>query len=381
VPRHPGDKKSEGGDIVNVDVTVIKDGWHGDTSRMFYVGTPSIQASGCRITMRRCGAASRGRPGALGDIGAPIQRFAESHGFSVVREFCGHGIGAQFHEEPQVLHLRKAGHRLKLSRGMIFTIEPMINAGAAHSQPRRRLDDRHRRPLALGAVGAHGARARDGYEVLTVSPARRPACWHWAELVPPGALPPWNPPHRATRIDAQSTARNCRDALDAPRVAARLSCAPDTPSCCASRPGWWTACFAACGAISAARGWRSSRSADTVAAQLFPHSDVDVLILLPAAWMPRAPRSSSGCRLLWDIGWTRGHSVRTHRRMRDRDGGDITIARACSSIGSRRLARAPAFSPRIAADDRRARLSTSEDARAAAAHLDYHDTAYNSSRT
>ena len=122
------------GDIVNIDVTVIKDGFHGDTSRMFYVGTPTIQAKRlCEVTYAAMWRGIREvKPGAnLGDIGATIQRYAEGHGFSVVREFCGHGIGRQFHEEPQVLHYGKAGTGMKLQPGMIFTIEPMINAGRA----------------------------------------------------------------------------------------------------------------------------------------------------------------------------------------------------------------------------------------------------------
>src|SRR5450432_2636587 len=128
----PGEKKLKGGDIVNIDVTVIKDGFHGDTSRMFHVGAPTIQAK--RLVEVTYEAMWRGiraiQPGAhLGDIGATIQRFAEGHGFSIVREFCGHGIGRQFHEEPQVLHYGRAGTGLKLIPGMIFTIEPMINAG------------------------------------------------------------------------------------------------------------------------------------------------------------------------------------------------------------------------------------------------------------
>ncbi len=132
----PGDKKLKAGDIVNIDVTVIKDGWHGDSSRMFYVGPPSIQAK--RLVETTYEAMWRGiravQPGAqLGDIGHTIQQFAESHHFSVVREFCGHGIGRQFHEEPQVVHYGRPGTGLLLQPGMIFTIEPMINAGrAAH---------------------------------------------------------------------------------------------------------------------------------------------------------------------------------------------------------------------------------------------------------
>ena len=131
----PGDKALKKGDIVNLDITVIKDGWHGDTSRMFLVGGEgTIQARRlCAVTFE-CLWLGIGqvRPGAhLGDIGHAIQRHAEANGFSVVREFCGHGIGRQFHEEPQVLHYGKPGTGAELRPGMIFTIEPMINAGKA----------------------------------------------------------------------------------------------------------------------------------------------------------------------------------------------------------------------------------------------------------
>ena len=130
----PGDKALKKGDIVNLDITVIKDGWHGDTSRMFIVGDASILAKRlCAVTYECLWLGiAQVRPGAhLGDIGQAIQRHAESNGFSVVREFCGHGIGSQFHEEPQVLHYGKAGSGAELRPGMIFTIEPMINAGKA----------------------------------------------------------------------------------------------------------------------------------------------------------------------------------------------------------------------------------------------------------
>ncbi len=128
----PGERKLKPGDIVNVDVTVINDGYHGDTSRMFYVGAPSIQAKRlCEVTYEAMWKGIRAvRAGAhLGDIGSVIQKHAESHGYSIVREFCGHGIGRNFHEEPQVLHYGRAGTGLKLLPGMIFTIEPMVNAG------------------------------------------------------------------------------------------------------------------------------------------------------------------------------------------------------------------------------------------------------------
>ena len=128
----PNDKLLKKGDVLNIDVTVIKDSWHGDTSRMFIVGEASIAAR--RLSSITFEAMWRGiamvRPGVrLGDIGWAIQKFTEAQGFSVVREFCGHGIGQVFHEEPQVLHYGKPGTLEELKPGMTFTIEPMINAG------------------------------------------------------------------------------------------------------------------------------------------------------------------------------------------------------------------------------------------------------------
>ncbi len=128
----PGDKVLKNGDTVNIDITVIKDGYHGDTSRMFHVGEVSIQAKRLsEITYQAMWIGiNKVRPEAtLGDIGHAIQTFAENAGYSIVREFCGHGIGTKFHTEPQVLHYGKAGTGVKLRTGMIFTIEPMINAG------------------------------------------------------------------------------------------------------------------------------------------------------------------------------------------------------------------------------------------------------------
>ena len=128
----PSDKALKNGDILNIDITVIKDGYHGDTSRMFYVGEVTNQAKRlCEITYQAMWIGiSKVKPGAtLGDIGYAIQTFAEKSGYSVVREFCGHGIGKVFHEEPQVLHYGKPGAGLVLKAGMMFTIEPMINAG------------------------------------------------------------------------------------------------------------------------------------------------------------------------------------------------------------------------------------------------------------
>jgi methionyl aminopeptidase len=133
----PNDRPLKKGDIVNLDITTIKDGWHGDTSRMFVAGgaaAGSILANRLIRITHECLWLGIGavRPGAfLGDIGAAIQRHAETNGFSVVREFCGHGIGKKFHEEPQVLHYGRRGDGIRLETGMIFTIEPMINAGKA----------------------------------------------------------------------------------------------------------------------------------------------------------------------------------------------------------------------------------------------------------
>src|SRR5512146_2369456 len=151
----------------------LKDGDHGDTSRMFFIGKPSIQAR--RLVEITYEAMWRGiravRPGAhLGDIGATIQKFAEGHGFSIVREFCGHGIGTQFHEEPQVLHYGRPGTGLKLLPGMTFTIEPMINAGRAAI---RALADGWTIVTvdhSLSAQWEHTVLVTaDGHEVLTVS--------------------------------------------------------------------------------------------------------------------------------------------------------------------------------------------------------------------
>jgi methionyl aminopeptidase len=128
----PNDRPLRDGDIVNIDITVIKDGYHGDTSKMFLVGEPGIRARRLAEVSYECMCMGirMVRPGVrLGDIGAAIQHHAESHNFSVVREYCGHGIGRQFHEEPQVLHYGTAGTGLPLEPGMTFTIEPMINAG------------------------------------------------------------------------------------------------------------------------------------------------------------------------------------------------------------------------------------------------------------
>lgn len=128
----PSAKKLKNGDIVNIDVTVLKDGYHGDTSKMFTIGKPSIIAERLIKITQEClyKGIAEVKPGAyLGDIGAVIQEHAEKNRFTVVREYCGHGIGKIFHEPPNVLHYGKRGTGEQLKAGMIFTIEPMINAG------------------------------------------------------------------------------------------------------------------------------------------------------------------------------------------------------------------------------------------------------------
>jgi methionyl aminopeptidase len=131
----PSDRELREGDIVNIDVTVNKDGWHGDTSKMFYVGEPTTK--GRKVSEVAHEALVRGieqvRPGAtLGDIGHAVQTYAESQRCSVVREYCGHGIGRGFHEDPQVMHYGRPGEGMTLEKGMVFTIEPMINFGKRH---------------------------------------------------------------------------------------------------------------------------------------------------------------------------------------------------------------------------------------------------------
>ncbi len=167
----PADKKLKDGDIINIDITVIKDGYHGDTSKMFLVGKPAIRAERlCKLTQEAMYLGmDQVKPGAkLGDIGHVIESFANKHKLSVVREYCGHGIGKIFHEEPQVLHYGRPGTGLTLQEGMCFTIEPMLNLGKRHS---KLLPDGWTvvtKDRSLSAQWEHTiAVTADGYEVLT----------------------------------------------------------------------------------------------------------------------------------------------------------------------------------------------------------------------
>lgn len=169
----PNDKALKNGDIINIDVTVIKDGYHGDTSKMFYVGKTPPHAERLGQITQECMymGIKMVKPGVkLGDIGHAIQQHAEGNHYSVVREYCGHGIGSEFHEEPQVLHYGKAGTGETLTAGMCLTIEPMVNAGKRHTKLSKKdgwtvetLDKR------LSAQWEHTILVTEtGYEVLTL---------------------------------------------------------------------------------------------------------------------------------------------------------------------------------------------------------------------
>ena len=168
----PSDKKLKNGDIINVDITVIKDGYHGDTSMMFLVGKAKIMAERlCRVSQECLYVGiEMVKPGIhLGDIGYAIAKHAEKENFSVVREYCGHGIGLNFHEDPQVLHYGKPGTREVLEEGMTFTIEPMINAGKRQIKV---LPDKWTvvtKDRSLSAQWEHTILVTsDGYEILTL---------------------------------------------------------------------------------------------------------------------------------------------------------------------------------------------------------------------
>jgi methionyl aminopeptidase len=175
----PNDRVLKTGDLLNIDVAIIKDAYHGDTSRMYYVGKPSIQAQRltetCHAAMWR--AIDLVRPGAhLGDIGHAIQSHTEAAGYTVVREYCGHGIGRVYHEDPQVLHYGEAGGGMELQAGMVFTIEPMINAGKRYT---RVLPDGWTvvtKDHSLSAQWEHMVLVTPtGHEVLTLGAAERSA--------------------------------------------------------------------------------------------------------------------------------------------------------------------------------------------------------------
>jgi methionyl aminopeptidase len=170
----PSDRPLKDGDIVNVDVTPILDGWHGDTSRMFLVGDVGIKARRLVDVTYECLmiGLEQARPGNhLGDIGAAIQRHAESHRYSVVRDFCGHGLGQAFHDAPEVVHAAKAGTGPELMPGMFFTVEPMINIGKPASKILEDGWTAVTRDRSLSAQFEHSIGiTEEGCEIFTVSP-------------------------------------------------------------------------------------------------------------------------------------------------------------------------------------------------------------------
>jgi len=175
----PGDRKLMDGDILNIDITVILDGWHGDTSRMFLVGE-HVGVKARRLVEVTYDAMMRGigvvRPGAtLGDIGEAIQSFAEDNRFSVVRDFCGHGVGRVFHDAPSILHYGQAGEGIVLREGMFFTVEPMINAGRYEVKVRPDGRTAVTKDRSLSAQFEHTIGVTgDGHEIFTLSPKG----WH-----------------------------------------------------------------------------------------------------------------------------------------------------------------------------------------------------------
>ena len=161
------------GDIINIDVTVIKDGYHGDTSRMFLVGNTAIQSKRlCEVTRQSMIEGIKAvKPGATtGDIGAAIQEYAEANKYSVVREYCGHGIGKNFHEAPQILHYGKKGTGEKIKAGMIFTVDPMINLGKYETKTLNDGWTAVTKDKSLSAQFEHTVGVtKEGYEIFTLS--------------------------------------------------------------------------------------------------------------------------------------------------------------------------------------------------------------------
>ena len=168
----PGERRLKNGDMLNIDITVIKDGFHGDTSKIFFVGEPSVIAKRLATVSYECMCMGirMVKPGIrLGDIGYAIQRHAEAHNFSVVREYCGHGIGREFHEDPQVLHYGRPGTGMALEPGMTFTIEPMINAGKRHTKVLKDGWTVVTKDHSLSAQWEHTVLVTEnGYQVLTL---------------------------------------------------------------------------------------------------------------------------------------------------------------------------------------------------------------------
>ena len=333
----PNDRPLKNGDIVNIDVTVIKDGWHGDTSRMFIVGEGSIAAR--RLVQITYDAMWKGivkvKPGVrLGDIGHAIQFFTEGNGFSVVREFCGHGIGQRFHEDPQVLHYGRPGTLDELKPGMTFTIEPMVNAGKRDIREAGDGWTIVTRDRSLSAQWEHTVLVTEtGYEVMTLSAGvaaaaglrRRLNAGAREHARSPSPRPDARPaPASDVRRDAPAmprrrAARRFRDgkaarldalpggAADRARRRLRLVRALAADVDATLRQLWRDAAMPADAALVAVGGYGRG--------ELFPYSDVDVLVLLPSTSTAAATRGGAATEhfitACWDAGLEIGSSVRT----------------------------------------------------------------------
>ena len=206
----PGEKRLQRGDIVNIDVTVIADGWHGDTSRMFFIGEVGRKARRLvdltyEVMMRGVRAVRSGAR--VGDIGHAIQSYAEEHRFSVVRDFCGHGLGRVFHDAPSILHYGSPGTGPVLEAGMFFTVEPMINAGRYHVKVLADGWTAVTKDRSLSAQFEHSVGVTaDGCEIFTTSPAGLDRPPYSPSAVPPpdppSAVPPPDPPSAVADLSA-----------------------------------------------------------------------------------------------------------------------------------------------------------------------------------
>ena len=366
----PNDKKLKGGDIVNIDVTVIYEGYHGDTSRMYFVGKPPVQAERLsKICFEAMWAGIRTvRPGVrLGDIGHAIQSLVEANDFSVVREYCGHGIGKIYHEDPQVLHYGEPGTGVTLQAGMTFTIEPMINAGKRHV---RQLPDGWTvvtKDHSLSAQWEHTVLVTgDGYEVLTLGsqgPEIRgpdltimvsikqaaldeeetrdppsPLDWPLLERLPAVLAEKNFSPDAFRQVvrDSQEELKNfffAEESVEA-LVRARAQFIDSL-----LRLAWERQLDAGLAqqiALLAVGGYGRG--------ELHPFSDVDILVLVPAD--PPLPESSRSqiealVAFLWDIGLEVGHSVRSARECAEESAADVgvmtTLLEARLLVGSAQL--------------------------------------------
>ena len=327
-------RKLKNGDIVNIDVTVIKEEYHGDTSIMVQVGDVAPHAQRLIQVTQEClyKALDIVRPGTtLGDIGAVIQAHAEKNYYSVVREYCGHGIGKVFHEDPQVLHYGKKGTGLVLEEGMTFTIEPMINAG--------------KRQTKLNQKDGWTVTTRDGRLICTVGTHPGCHCRRMRDFHPSlerklsGQLvnsTPTTLPQDLFDTAAFTAGLSSGNALDACKTAIaettavlhqRFRDGAETGMLLRQRASFIDALL---GSLWDQQGWQSENLALVAVGgygrgELHPHSDVDILILLGEDCTGAESQLEKFLTLLWDIGLDIGHSVRTVTECVEKAAAEITV--------------------------------------------------------